>query len=170
MSKFQTPPERRRQRGKRCPTGDFSCGGGFGLGEMGFEIGPGGIEIGFRTRRGDVLRNELGCARNGSKTKAFHLPMRRGFSFFLGPQSICMHGGAESLQFGERFIEAALGGGAVAESESEKRLVDVGVVESSQFEREGTIHAPLAEGHLIEEHALGFGGGPIRRLAWRGWR
>jgi hypothetical protein len=65
-----------------------------------------------------VLRNELGGACKGGHDEAFDLALHGVFFLFFlllvaagVPADECLH----ALEFGEGFIEAALGGGAVAQ-------------------------------------------------------
>jgi hypothetical protein len=76
---------------------------------------------------------------------------------FLLANCVLADDGTEPLQLGKRFVEAALGGGAVTESEGEKSWIEMLVVEGVQLQRQGAVDAPLAEGHLIEQHAFGLG-------------
>jgi hypothetical protein len=135
---------------------------GFELANFGIDESSDGIGVGLRARRRGgrrVLRNELAGTGDGSKAEALHLLMEGGFCLLFVAYGFFADDGAEALQFGECLIEAALSGGAVADREGEHGLIDVGIVKRREFEREGAFHAPLAEGHLIEEHTFGFGRG-----------
>jgi len=110
-----------------------------------------------------VLRNELGRGwrANGGIAEVIERGGEIGLVLlvlgFLLADGILADDGTDPLQFGECFVEAALGGGAVAECKREQRGIDSFVIEGGELERERAVHTPLAEPHLSEKHALGFG-------------
>lgn len=123
-------------------------------------------------RRGHcrILRNKLGglpvtyvsgFLRNadGGHDEAFNLALDVGFFVVLLAARILAYRSAETLELGKGFVEGTLGGSAVAEGKSQSGGVESFEIEDGEFELEGATHAPLAEGHLLKQHALGFGGG-----------
>jgi hypothetical protein len=106
-----------------------------------------------------ILRNEVGGTGDGGHNEALDFALDGGLFVVLPAAGVLADGGAEALEFGEGFVEGTLGGGAVAEHESQSGGVERFEIKDGELEFKGATHAPLAEGHLLEQHTLGFGRG-----------